>query len=366
MGLSRCTCIWRSHVLTPNSWHHECTYLVGKFRLDSSFRSDITWWVNFLQTFNGTRMFLDNLPTVDVATDTCPISAWRYFRGDWFYRNFSLDSPEWDTLHINHKETLAIVLAATWWGRLWSNQRVVINSDNQAAVHIINKGTTSNPLVMQALRALFWLSAVNNFHITAVYLEGANNHSPTLSRTFMNPKPYLAFTRFSAPNFLQSSPILSRWQHTCLFTDFTSSLADPRDPTLASQLNHEIQEYHSQLFAESTKATYKTHRNTYLRFCRYMGYTPVPIHPTHLQHAAFLARSLKLASISSYLSIIGILHKEFGLPNPLSDNWPLKWLLTGIRRATGTPPNQKLPVTPVILIRLHSTLNFTKSLDSSF
>ena len=98
-----------------------------------------------------------------------------------------------------------------------------------------------------------------------------------------------------------------------------------------------------------------------------MGYTPVPIHPTHLlQYAAFLARSLKLASISSYLNIIGILHKEFGLPNPLSDNWPLKSLLTGIRRATDTPPNQKLPITPVILIRLHSTLNFTKSLDSSF
>lgn len=147
----------------------------GKFRLDSSFRSDIAWWVDFLKIFNGTRMFLDNLPTVDVATDACPIAAGGYFRDDWFYHNFSLDTPEWETLHINHKETLAIVLAANRWGRLWSNQRVVIHSDNQAAVHIINKGTTANPTVMQALRALFWLSALYNFHITAVYLEGVNN-----------------------------------------------------------------------------------------------------------------------------------------------------------------------------------------------
>ena len=31
--------------------------------------------------------------------------------------------------------------------------------------------------------------------------------------------------------------------------------------------------YRSHLFAESTKATYKTHRNVYLGFCHYIGYT---------------------------------------------------------------------------------------------
>lgn len=149
--------------------------------------------------------------------------------------------------------------------------------------------------------------------------------------------------------------------------DSDSSLADPRDPQLASQLNNEIQQFRSHLFAESTKATYKTHRNTYLRFCHYMGYTPVPVHPAHLlQYAAFLARSLKPSSIVSYLNIIGILHKEFGLPNPLLNNWALKSLITGIKRAIGTPPNQKLPISPDILLRLHATLNFTKSFDSSF
>jgi len=148
-------------------------------------------------------MFLDNLPTVDVATDACPISAGGYFRGDWFYHNFSLDSPEWDTLHVNHKETLAIVLAATRWGRLWSNQRVVIHvhSDNQAAVHIINKGTTGNPLVMQALRALLWLSAVNNFHITTVYLEGANNTLADSISRIHEPKALFSFYSFLCAKF---------------------------------------------------------------------------------------------------------------------------------------------------------------------
>ena len=115
--------------------------------------------------------------------------------------------------------------------------------------------------------------------------------------------------------------------------------------------------YRSQLFAESTKATYKTHRNVYLRFCHYMGYTPVPVHPPYLlQYAAVLARSLKPSSIRTYLNIIGILHKEFWLPPPLLNNWPFKSLLIGIKRAVGTPPNQKLPITAEMLLQIHTTL----------
>ena len=98
-----------------------------------------------------------------------------------------------------------------------------------------------------------------------------------------------------------------------------------------------------------------------------MGYTPIPVQAPHLlQYAAFLARSLKPQSVRGYLNIIGILHKEFGFPNPLIDNWPLKSLLTGNKRPVGAPPNQKLPITEATLLRLHSTLNFTLSFDSSF
>lgn len=128
-----------------------------------------------------------------------------------------------------------------------------------------------------------------------------------------------------------------------------------------------MSEFRAHLFAESTKTTYKTHRDTYLRFCQYMGYSPVPAQPDHLlQYAAFLARSLKAASIRNYLNIVGLLHKEFGLPNPLLNNWPLKSLLTGINRVKGLMPNQKLPITPDLLLRLHSKLDFTASLDASF
>ena len=120
-------------------------------------------------------------------------------------------------------------------------------------------------------------------------------------------------------------------------------------------------------FAATTKATYRTHRASYLQFCSRMGYPPFPAHSAHLcQYAASLARSLNPSSIPNYLNIIGLLHKEFNLPNPLVDNWSLQSLLTGIKQVKGVPPSQKLPITPDILMRIHSMLNMHSSFDASF
>ena len=164
--------------LTPSS---------AKCRLSGAFHLDIQWWKDFLAQFNSTRIFLDTLPVVDVHTDACSVAAGAFFKGDWFYHNFFLDSAAHKLLHINHKETLAIILAAKRWHQAWSNKHVIIHSDNEAAVHIINKGSTDNP-VMAELRALFWLSATFNFRITAQHFKSTLNtvadaisrlHNPT-------------------------------------------------------------------------------------------------------------------------------------------------------------------------------------------
>ena len=89
-----------------------------------------------------------------------------------------------------------------------------------------------------------------------------------------------------------------------------------------------------------------------------MGYPPLPAHSSHLcQSATFLAHSLKATSIPNYLKVIGILHKEFNLPNPLLDNWPLQSLLTGIKWVKGIPSAQKQPITLSIFGQIYSHLN---------
>ena len=148
----------------------------AKFRLSRDFHLDLGWWAAFLARFNGKCPFLDTRPVVDVQTDACPVAAGAWFRGDWYYSNFQMDAAEpHHALHINHKETLAIILAAKRWCASWTNTHVIIQTDNQAAAHIINNGSTSHPIIMQELRSLFWLSARHNFRITAEYLPGTQN-----------------------------------------------------------------------------------------------------------------------------------------------------------------------------------------------
>lgn len=91
-----------------------------------------------------------------------------YFRGDWFYFIFAIDQPAWSQLHLYYKETLAIVLSAKCWAPLWANNRVVIHSDNQIAVHIRNKGSIPYLFIMHQPRELFSLPAIYNFHFSGV------------------------------------------------------------------------------------------------------------------------------------------------------------------------------------------------------
>ena len=51
--------------------------------------------------------------------------------------------------------------------------------------------------------------------------------------------------------------------------------------TLASMLSQELKAetfyYRASTFADSTEATYKSHRDSYLRFCIFMGYNPIQL-----------------------------------------------------------------------------------------
>ena len=146
-----------------------------KARLDAACKQDLLWWNNFIQNFNGVRLFLDDLPQYSLATDACTKAAGAIFKGDWFYANWDHDLPQFSEEHINVKEALTICLAARRWGHLWQNKRIIVHTDNITAMTHINKGTAHSQVVMTELRHLFWLSTAYNFHIKAIYLPGSQN-----------------------------------------------------------------------------------------------------------------------------------------------------------------------------------------------
>ena len=145
-----------------------------KSRITSEMRADLAWWCNFMEVFNGTTPMIDNRPGTAISTDACKIAAGCVYGNSWIYTPWISWSGS-SQLHINHKEVLAVEPAAAAWAPLWRDKRVYVHIDNQAAVAIINKGSSNNWFVMSSLRRLFWLSAVFNFRLKAVYYPGIYN-----------------------------------------------------------------------------------------------------------------------------------------------------------------------------------------------
>ena len=124
--------------------------------------------------------------------------------------------------------------------------------------------------------------------------------------------------------------------------------------------------FSSLVYSKNTKRTYKTHRDSYLAFCAFMGYSPVPATSLTLcRYATFLARSLKFNSIKQYLNIVRLLHLEWGLPNPLKDNFSVNNTLKGIRRHLGDHVTRKRPITPGVLKLILSQLDVSVSFDAA-
>ena len=120
-------------------------------------------------------------------------------------------------------------------------------------------------------------------------------------------------------------------------------------------------------FSESTKASYRSHRNAYLRFCLYFSLVPVPASQITLKtYVAFLARSIKSSGINGYLNIVRIMHLEAGLENPLCSNFELNMVKRGVSRQLGSPVKQMLPLSVTILRDLYSCYDMCETADVCF
>ena len=75
------------------------------------------------------------------------------------------------------------------------------------------------------------------------------------------------------------------------------------------------------------------------------------------RYVAYLARKLKFSSLKQYLNIICLMHMEQGLPNPLEENHRLQLLLRGVRRVKGDSTTRKLPITPLLLLKIRLVLD---------
>ena len=85
----------------------------------------------------------------------------------------------------------------------------------------------------------------------------------------------------------------AKWPVECV------NFLDPS--TVAKALKYKVYYFRSLLFSENTKKAYRTHRDSFLRFCLHMGYSLFPATSDIVcQYAAFLARTFKVSSVRNF------------------------------------------------------------------
>ena len=132
-----------------------------------------------------------------------------------------------------------------------------------------------------------------------------------------------------------------------------------------SQLDERAKIVSAAAYADSTLSTRRSQWHVYLRFCSSYGLVPIPAQPqTIVRFLIHLSTYCKYCSIINYLSAINVLHRHFGHSVTFQDVFTIKLVTRGLRRILGDAQEQKLPITPDILKRIHPLLS--TDMDSGY
>lgn len=179
--------------------------------LSQGAKADLSMWQVFLQSFNGKAMIPDQYWIQDsdlqLFTDASGgIGFGGYFGGQWF-RDLWPQSVHTEARSIAWLEFFPVVVALTLWGESLSGKRVLIRSDNQAVVAIINNQTSKCPHIMKLVRFFVLQCLRKNVSFKAKHIPGVeNNIADALSRSqiarFKQLAPSAARVGLEVPEFL--------------------------------------------------------------------------------------------------------------------------------------------------------------------
>ncbi len=163
---------------------------------------DIDWWRKFMAEHNGVSMMLEPLwlrPGAIFTCDSCltGLGSW-CTDGDYFHETFPEHIANLE-IHINELELLTIVVALKTWSAKCAGKRILIKSDNENAVQVINKGTARNKFSQACLRELCFVCGKISCTVKIEHYPGKFNlHSDLLSRFHLDPINKIRFAKLTA------------------------------------------------------------------------------------------------------------------------------------------------------------------------
>ena len=171
-----------------------------RIRITSEFAKDLQWWDEFAAIFNGKECIIGSKDTSQphVYTDSC-LKGYGLITGhDWQAGYFSSQllprgedelvssHGHWENVtvpqdtNINFLELVPVYEALRRCVHQWSDQHVVVFTDNTQVVAMVNRGISDNKDCMELLRSIFWIVATHNIYITARHIPGVDNVLPDL------------------------------------------------------------------------------------------------------------------------------------------------------------------------------------------
>lgn len=119
-------------------------------------------------------------------------------------------------------------------------------------------------------------------------------------------------------------------------------------------------------YAPGTRSNFQSQWLTYLIFCYYFELEALPSSVQVLSYfAQFLSRSITIASVRNYFNGVKVLHLLLELPTIVFDSFQLSLLLKGLAKLNPHTSLSKLPITPSLLLAIHSHLDLTTPLHST-
>jgi len=148
-----------------------------KIKLSKGAQADLRMWLTFLQHFNGTSIIPMQVwhdeKDLQLFTDASKnVGFSGYFRGKWFNGKWRKSCANYS---IAWMEFFPILVAVVLWGEELKGRRIVLRSDNQSAVNIINKQTSRCPSIMKLVRFFVLQCLKCNLAFTARHIPGKHN-----------------------------------------------------------------------------------------------------------------------------------------------------------------------------------------------
>lgn len=125
-----------------------------RIKLNRQVKADLRIWLAFLDEYNGKSLFLDDIwltsDKLNLFTDAAgSLGFGAVFGNNWCYGEWP---TEWQNRNIALLEFYPIVLSLYLWGDQLSNQCVLLFTDNEALVYVINKQSCKDASLMHFVR----------------------------------------------------------------------------------------------------------------------------------------------------------------------------------------------------------------------